>query len=68
MELDEERALRRRLRELRLEHQELDEHISRIGAEPAANQLELTRLKRRKLQLKDAIAHLESRLIPNLNA
>lgn len=68
MEIDRERKLRQRLHQLREEHQELDEHIGRIGAEPAANLLELTRLKRRKLQLKDAIIRIESQLIPNLNA
>ncbi len=68
MEPSEERALRQRLHQLRHEHRELDDHIARLTAEPAGNQLEQSRLKRRKLQLKDEMARIESLLIPNLNA
>lgn len=61
-------ALRARLEELRLEHRALDSAIDRLIHDAGMNQLELRRLKKRKLQLKDMIARLESRLIPDLHA
>jgi hypothetical protein len=57
-----------RLIELRLEHRDLDTAIARLVETPGGDQLQLTRLKKRKLQLKDTIARLESRLIPDLDA
>ena len=57
-----------RLMELRLEHRDLDEAITRMADDPTADQLRLRRLKKRKLLLKDTIARLESRLIPDLDA
>lgn len=53
-----------RIAELRGEHRALDERIARLAAN-AADELEAKRLKRRKLQLKDCIAQLESLLIPD---
>jgi hypothetical protein len=60
--------IRERIAEMRLEHRDLDEAIARMGEEPAVDHLRLTRMKKRKLLLKDGIAQLESRLIPDLNA
>jgi hypothetical protein len=60
--------LRQRVEELKVEHRDLDAAIMRLSEDRAADQLQLRRLKKRKLQLKDAIARLESRLIPDLNA
>jgi len=57
-----------RLRELRMSHRDLDDLIDRLSEDPLVDQLRLRRLKKRKLQLKDAIARLESELIPDLNA
>lgn len=57
-----------RLGELRLEHRDLDEAIARLSADPTINQLALTRMKKRKLKLKDWIGYLESKLIPDLDA
>jgi len=54
-----------RLAALRLEHRELDEEISRRIADLQADELTVKRLKKRKLQLKDCIARLESALIPD---
>ena len=58
----------RRLRELRGEHRKLDAEISQLSDEVYVDQLYLTRLKKRKLMLKDLIVRLESELIPDLNA
>lgn len=54
--------------QLREEHRDLDEAIARLSEHPSVDQLRLTRLKKRKLKLKDWIAHLESQLIPDLDA
>lgn len=54
--------------QLREEHRDLDEAIARLSENPSIDQLRLTRLKKRKLKLKDWIAHLESQLIPDLDA
>ena len=55
----------RRLAELRVEHRDLDAAIDRLAFDPAADQLTLRRLKKRKLLPKDCIARLESMLIPD---
>ena len=57
-----------RLRELRIEHRDLDDVISRLSMDFKVDELQMKRLKRRKLLLKDQIARLESQLIPDLNA
>ena len=59
---------KRRLKELRVEHRDLDDVIGRLSIDPSVDQLQLRRLKKRKLMLKDQIARLESELIPDLNA
>jgi hypothetical protein len=57
-----------RLRELRIEHRDLDDIISRLAMDLYVDELQLRRLKKRKLALKDQIARLESELIPDMNA
>lgn len=57
-----------RLKSLRVEHRDLDDVISRLADNPLVDQLELKRLKKRKLLIKDVISRLESQLIPDLNA
>lgn len=57
-----------RLWQLQLEHRDLDEVIIRLSADSSVDQLQLRRLKKRKLVLKDAIARLQSELIPDLDA
>jgi len=57
-----------KLIELREEHRDLDEAINRLALEPWRDQLMMRRLKKRKLKLKDWIEHLESLLIPDLDA
>lgn len=61
-------ANRAQLRELRMAHRDLDEEIARLVGNPHMDQLLISRLKKRKLLLKDMIVKLESALIPNLNA
>jgi hypothetical protein len=57
-----------KLRALRIEHRDLDEIIARLSLDFNVDELQLKRLKKRKLQLKDQITHLESQMIPDLNA
>ena len=57
-----------RLRELRIEHRDLDDVISRLTMDLYVDELQLRRLKKRKLLLKDQITRLESELIPDMNA
>ncbi len=59
---------RARLESLRLEHRDLDDIISRLAVQASVDDLQLKRLKRRKLHLKDQIAMLESKTIPDLKA
>jgi hypothetical protein len=58
----------RQLIELRIEHRDLDVVIARLVADPSSDELQLRRLKKRKLRLKDMIAYLENKLIPDLDA
>jgi len=57
-----------KLRALRIEHRDLDEVIARLSLDIHIDELQLKRLKKRKLVLKDQILLLESQLIPDLNA
>jgi hypothetical protein len=57
-----------KLRQLRIEHRDLDEVISRLSMDMHINELQMKRLKKRKLLLKDQITRLESEQIPDLNA
>jgi len=63
--LSDRDTLLRRLHELRSEHRDLDTVIVRMSELGAQDQLNVQRLKKRKLSLKDEIARLESRLIPD---
>ena len=58
----------RKLKQLRIEHRDLDEVIIRLSQDPFVDQLMLKRLKKRKLQIKDSIERLQSEMIPDLNA
>ena len=57
-----------RLRQLRIEHRDLDDVISRLSMDFKVDELQMKRLKKRKLMLKDQITRMESELIPDLNA
>jgi hypothetical protein len=65
---EEEQALRAKLAELRQEHGDLDMAIAAIAGSPHCDQLQLSRLKKRKLQLKDQIARIEDNLLPDITA
>jgi hypothetical protein len=67
MDLDIE-ALRAKLAALKAEHRDLDEVIARLAARAPLDQLELQRLKKRKLLLKDQITKIESELLPDIIA
>jgi hypothetical protein len=58
----------RQLVELRIEHRDLDAAIQRLSVGAPSDELQLRRLKKRKLRLKDMIAWLENKLIPDLDA
>ena len=67
MDLDIE-AIKSKVAALKTEHRELDETLVRLSATVPVNHLQMQRLKKRKLALKDQILKLESQLIPDLNA
>jgi hypothetical protein len=58
----------RRLEQLREEHRDLDSAIFALSEAPAPDQLQLARLKKRKLRLRDEISMLEDQLIPDIIA
>ena len=64
----EEQALRTKLTELVQEHRDLDAAIATMIESGPADQLRLTRLKKRKLQLKDQISQIEDALLPDIIA
>jgi hypothetical protein len=57
-----------RLRELRVNHRDLDYLIDALSHDPMVDQLRMRRLKKRRLILKDMISQLESSLIPDMDA
>jgi hypothetical protein len=65
---EEEQALRAKLAELKQEHGDLDAAIAAMISSAASDQLQMTRLKKRKLQLKDQIAKIEDSLLPDITA
>jgi hypothetical protein len=65
---DDPAALQAQLAELKIEHHDLDDSITRLEQLPPPDELTLRRLKKRKLQLKDRIAAIERMLGPDLIA
>ncbi len=57
-----------KLRQLRIEHRDLDQIIARLHLDIHTDEVQMRRLKKRKLMLKDQITKLESQAIPDLNA
>lgn len=68
MEMNYEDMLRLRVEVLRREHRDLDDAIVALEAQPAADPLQLRRLKKRKLALKDEIVRIEDQIIPDIIA
>jgi hypothetical protein len=64
----DQRELRRKLFERRSEHRDLDDVIARLAETAPFDQLQLQRLKKRKLMLKDEISRLEDQLLPDIIA
>ena len=54
--------------ELRIEHRDLNEAIDRLAQSIETDELAIKRLKKRKLRIKDMMAYLENKLIPDLDA
>ena len=66
---DEERIqIGARIAALEIEHQDLDDVIARLSEHPSQDQLQLRRLKKRKLVLKDSISRLKILLVPDIPA
>jgi hypothetical protein len=57
-----------KIEQLRLEHRDLDDVITRLQEQGVVDQLQLRRMKKRKLLIKDIIQRLESQLIPDMDA
>ena len=66
--MSEQEALRQKLAELELEHRDLDDVIARLTERAPYDQVQLQRLKKRKLILKDQISHIEGELLPDIIA
>jgi hypothetical protein len=65
---DEEARMRSQIASLREEHQDLDDAVRALEALPRPDQLQIARLKKKKLILRDQIAKLEDRLTPDIIA
>ncbi len=65
---EDNQEIRQRIGELILAHRDLDDAITHMAKISHADELQLRRMKKRKLLLKDAIGRLQSALIPDLDA
>jgi len=65
---DEEAELRQLLAQLQEEHRDLDGAIAALQERPLPDQLQMQRMKKRKLQLKDRISYIEDILTPDIIA
>jgi hypothetical protein len=68
MTLDSAEEIKRRISELNLEHRDLDRAIEALDLNPLHDELQLKRLKKRKLMLKDQIFMLQRQLVPDIPA
>ncbi len=64
----ESEEVKRRIIELQVEHRDLDDAIARMAEQPGFDEIRLRRLKKRKLQIKDAIQMLQMQLVPDIPA
>ncbi|MEJ2375346.1 MAG: DUF465 domain-containing protein [Pseudolabrys sp.] len=65
---EEERALREQLARLQQEHRDLDAAISALAMSPGSDRIQVQRLKKRKLNLRDRIRAIEDQLTPDIIA
>ncbi len=68
MTKEEERELREQLARLQQEHRDLDAAIAALQAAPGSDLLQVQRLKKRKLYLKDRISFIDDQLTPDIIA
>lgn len=68
MDPEEEEILREKLAQLKHEHKDLDDIIEHLSSAQPVDFLQMTRLKKRKLALKDMIQKMESDLLPDIIA
>ncbi|MCG6871297.1 MAG: YdcH family protein [Gammaproteobacteria bacterium] len=66
--MSEDETIQQRLEQLHTEHRDLDDVIARLADDNTSDELQVKRLKKRKLQIKDTITRLENQLVPDLNA
>jgi len=66
--MTERELLETKLIELKTEHRDMDDVIERLSAALPFDQLQVQRMKKRKLQLKDQISKIESQLLPDIIA
>ena len=66
--MEDQEALRRQLAELQSEHRDLDDIIARVSEKVPFDQLQVQRLKKRKLAIKDQIERVRSKLLPDIIA
>ena len=66
--MDDMETLQNELAELRTEHRDLDDVIDRLTEDGGFNQVQVQRLKKRKLSIKDQISSLENQILPDIIA
>lgn len=66
--MDDIEGLSNKLSELRTEHRDLDDVINRLTEDSGFNQVQVQRLKKRKLSIKDQISSLENQMLPDIIA
>ncbi len=66
--MSEEEDLNKRLAQIKSEHRKLDEEITSLSGSPAGDQIQLQRIKKKKLSLRDEIANIEASKLPDIIA
>jgi len=66
--MDDFETIQNKLAELRTEHRDLDDVIDRLTEDSSFNQIQVQRLKKRKLSIKDQISTLENQILPDIIA
>lgn len=64
----DEAGMRARLASVRVEHQDLDAAVAALEGQPRPDQIQLARLKKKKLALRDLMSRLEDQLTPDIIA